>query len=443
MLGHYWITGSSATDIAASVEHAVASGTLEPGAPLPTVRALAGELGVNPNTVGAAYRSLRDRGVVETAGRHGTRVRQRSVATPRAARLVEVPSGVRDVSTGNPAVDLLPPLERALRSGPARPALYDDDDIAEPLARAARERFDGIRIEASHLAVTFGALDAIERVLSACLRPGDAVAVEDPGWGNLLDLVAALGLRVEPVPVDDDGPTVEGAERALSRGARALVLTCRAQNPTGAALSPGRARALRRVLRSRPGVLLVEDDHGAEVAGVAAAPASAAPAPTQRWVHIRSMSKSYGPDLRVAVLTGDADTVTRVRGRLRIGAGWVSHLLQHAAATLWDDPRANARVTKARERYAARRTALVERLAANGVAAHARSGLNVWVPVADETAAITSLLADGWAAAPGARFRIAAPPAVRITVADLSAGDVAPLAEAVARAAIPPMRSSV
>ncbi|WP_181809705.1 GntR family transcriptional regulator, partial [Streptomyces shenzhenensis] len=68
MLGEYPIEGRGAAEIAASVERAVGSGGLEPGQPLPPMRELASRLGVNPNTVAAAYRTLRERGVIETAG---------------------------------------------------------------------------------------------------------------------------------------------------------------------------------------------------------------------------------------------------------------------------------------------------------------------------------------------------------------------------------------
>ena len=95
---------------------------------------------------------------------------------------------------------------------------------------------------AAEITVTGGALDGIERLLAAHLRPGDAVAVEDPGWANLLDLVAALGLRAIGVPVDDEGPTAPGVRAALAAGARALIVTSRAQNPTGAAVSADRRR---------------------------------------------------------------------------------------------------------------------------------------------------------------------------------------------------------
>ena len=75
MAVRYQIEGSTAAGISVSVEYAVTHGTLAPGESLPPVRQLAQDLGVSPNTVAAAYRQLRKRGVVETAGRNGTRVR--------------------------------------------------------------------------------------------------------------------------------------------------------------------------------------------------------------------------------------------------------------------------------------------------------------------------------------------------------------------------------
>jgi DNA-binding transcriptional regulator YhcF (GntR family) len=56
------------------VQDAVKAGTLAAGTKLPTVRALATELGVAPYTVARAYRQLEDLGVIETHGRNGTTV---------------------------------------------------------------------------------------------------------------------------------------------------------------------------------------------------------------------------------------------------------------------------------------------------------------------------------------------------------------------------------
>ncbi|TDC67818.1 aminotransferase class I/II-fold pyridoxal phosphate-dependent enzyme [Streptomyces hainanensis] len=435
MLGEYRIEGRRAAEIFASVERGVSDGALLPGQLLPSLRELADQLGVNPNTVAAAYRSLRDRGVVETAGRRGTRVRARPASSPRDAAAVEVPPGVRDLSQGNPDPALLPPLGPALAAAAERagrsPMLYGGPPMAAELARAARASFDADGVPAGPLVVTSGALDTIERVLQAWLRPGDAVAVEDPGWGSLLDLVAPLGLRPLPVSVDDEGPRPGSVRRALRSGARALIVTSRAQNPTGAAVSAARAAELRAELAEHPDVLLIEDDHGHGIVGLPYHPLVGG---GTRWAVIRSSAKALGPDLRVAVCTGDPVTVDRVQGRLRLGPGWVSHLLQDAVAELW---RARAAADIARG-YDERRAALLRALAAHGVAAHGRSGLNVWVPVPDETAAITRLLRAGWAAAPGARFRIAAPPGMRLTVSPLAAADVEPLAAAVAAAVRPP-----
>jgi DNA-binding transcriptional MocR family regulator len=437
VLGEYRIAGRGASEIAADVERAIGDGRLQPGQALPPLRELAADLGVNPNTVAAAYRTLRDRGVVETAGRRGTRVRPRPASTPREQIHVEVPAGARDLSNGNPDPALLPPLGDALaaaaRRCAKRPTLYGAPAVDPGLAELARRALDADGVPAGPIALTSGSLDAVERVLGAHLRPGDGVAIEDPGWGSLLDVVCALGLHPVPVAVDDEGPRPEHVARALASGARALVVTDRVQNPTGAVISAERAAALRSALAAHPDVLLVEDDHGCGIVDMPLHPLAPA---ARHWALVRSVAKAYGPDLRLAVLTGDPVTVDRVVGRHRLGPGWVSHLLQTTVAHLW---RTDAvRPGEVAAGYAARRDLLVRELALRGVPAHGRSGFNVWVPVPDETGAVTRLLRSGWAVAPGARFRMSSPPGVRVTVSPLRPEEVPRLADDMAAAVRPP-----
>ncbi|MGW6906096.1 aminotransferase class I/II-fold pyridoxal phosphate-dependent enzyme [Streptomyces sp. NPDC054940] len=436
MLGGYRIEGRRAAEIAASVERAVGAGELAPGQLLPPMRELAVELGVNPNTVAAAYRTLRERGVIETAGRRGSRVRPRPATTGREHARVVAPEGVRDVANGNPDPALLPSLAKAFAAAAEQsdrePVLYGADPVEPELARMARAELAADRVPAGPLAVASGSLDAIERVLAAHLKPGDTVAVEDPGWGSLLDMIPALGLRTAPVAVDDEGPLVDDVRRALEAGARALIVTCRAQNPTGAAVSATRARALRSALREYPEILLIEDDHGH---GIVDLPLHSLSGTTPTWAFVRSVAKAYGPDLRLAVLTGDPVTVDRVRGRQRLGPGWVSRLQQRAVVRLWADGALDP--TAVAKAYRSRRDLLLTALTERGVEAHGRSGLNIWIPVPDETTTVARLLHSGWAVAPGARFRMSAPPGIRVTIATLGPEEVAPLADAVATAVLP------
>ena len=314
--------------------------------------------------------------------------------------------------------------------------------MSAELADYARAALTADGVPADHLAVTSGALDGIERALTAHLRPGDRVAVEDPGWANLLDLLAALGLSAEPVRVDDDGPLVADMARALRRGVRARGRHHpRAEPDRGGAIRGSRRSAAQSVGRPSPTMCCSSR--------TTTAPASPArrctPWPDRRgrWAFVRSASKAYGPDLRLAVLAGDRRTVERVHGRLRLGPGWVSHLLQDLAVSLWSDDAATRLIRKAEERYAGTRARLCAALAERDVTAHGRSGLNVWIPVPDETVAITRLLNAGWAAAPGTRFRIRTSPGMRITIADLTADEIDPLADAVAEAVHSTGRSSV
>jgi DNA-binding transcriptional MocR family regulator len=426
----YQIAGRTANAISASVEAAVEAGDLPAGAELPSVRALAGDLGVSPATVAAAYRALRSRGVVVSAERRGVRVALRSPLAVRA--LGPLPEGVRDLATGNPDPALLPPLP-PLRSD--APRLYGQAVNLAALTDLARERFRADGVDAGGVAVVSGALDGIERVLGAQLRPGDRVAVEDPGYPGVLDLCRALGLELLPVPVDERGPRPDALTAALAGGAAAVVLTPRAQNPVGAALDDERAEALAGALAASPDPLLLEDDHAGAIAG---APYRTLTPSRRRWAVVRSVSKSLGPDLRVAALAADPATLGRVEGRQRLGPGWVSHLLQGAVAALWADPGVARALEHAAATYAQRRGALIDALAAQGIAATGGSGLNVWVPVPEEATTVRGLLRSGWAVQAGEAYRVGSPPAVRVTVATLQPGEAPRLAVDLAALLRPP-----
>jgi DNA-binding transcriptional MocR family regulator len=435
LVAQYGIRGAGTSAIVTSVETAIREGRLGAGAPLPTVRALADALRVSPTTVAAAYRALRARGLVHAQGRRGTRVSPRPPLPVRA--LAPAPAHLRDLSLGNPDPALLPSLQRPLAALARRSGLYGEPANRPELLALATGQLAAEGLPHDQLAVVGGALDGIERVLQAHLRPGDRIAVEDPGYVAVFDLVGALGLIAEPVAVDDAGPLPDALARALRNGAEAFVVTPRAQNPTGAALDAGRARDLHRVLAQHPRVLVIEDDHAGPVAG---APAVSVCHERERWALVRSVSKSLGPDLRLAVLAGDPTTVARVEGRQSVGTGWVSHLLQDLVVALWSNAGTEAVLRRANEAYAARRDALVRALAAHGVAAHGRSGLNVWVPVPEEAAVVTALAHEGWAVRAGERYRLRSGPAVRVTTAALAPRDADRLAAALVRILRPAAR---
>jgi len=429
VIAQTYISGDNAVNIARSVEAGVAAGRVAAGDLLPPVRTLADSLRVSPATVAAAYRMLQQRGIVAAEGRRGTRVRQASpVASPAPPPL---PRGVRDLASGNPDPELLPDLFEQ--------RLYRDDLNDPRLIALAQKQFAADGVAAKRVAVVSGALDGLERVLRELTRAGDRIAVEDPGFTGVIDLLASLSLVPVPVSVDDDGPIASSLRGAL-RSSRALIVTPRAQNPTGAAITPHRARDLRRVLHELPDVVVIEDDHAGPVAGAKYVTLTAG---RERWAVVRSVSKPLGPDLRVALLAGDAATVARVEGRQTLGIRWVSHVLQRLVIQLWTDRRVQRQLKLVEKTYTQRRHALIAELEAIGIQAHGASGLNVWIPLREESAVVQSLMARGWAVNAGERYRIASGAAIRVTIATLTPDDAKAFAADLAAVLAPGLRHRV
>ncbi len=387
--------------LAHAVSQAIGDGLLVEGAKLPPIREVAATLDLSPSTVATAWRLLGEAGALRTDGRRGSVVARRGRGPTRYRRALRQGASLAlDLSTGMPDEALLPDVRDALsRMGRWwSSGSYLDDPVIDGLVDVLRGDWP---YEAESFMVVDGAMDALEQVSTFVLRYGDRVIVENPSFPPLLDLLDGLGVRVTGVDVHMDGLDLAQLEAALTLRPRALFLQPRAHNPTGVSMSAAHANEVALRLREST-VLVVEDDSAGAIAG-------AEPLSLGRWlpastIHVRSFSKSHGPDLRLAALSAPSALAEQLRERRRVGQGWTSRLLQAVLLDLLTDNGSLGLVARARDTYAARRGALVRALEDEGVSTVGNDGINVWLPVRDETAALIALASRGIGAAAGAPF---------------------------------------
>jgi DNA-binding transcriptional MocR family regulator len=226
---------------------------------------------------------------------------------------------------------------------------------------------------------------------------------------------------------------------ALRTSPAVVLLQPRAHNPTGISMTLDRAKELAYVLyraRTAENAIVLEDDHSGAI--------SSAPVVTfaswmpERVLHVRSFSKSHGPDLRIGALGGPRALVDRVVARRLLGPGWTSRMTQALLFELLTDPVSVGEVERARDTYAARQLGLAGALRRHGLDVDAGDGINTWLRVADERDAIVRLTAAGIRVAPGGPFLVNDPEDgaghVRVTVG-VAGDDVSEIAPALADAA--------
>ena len=403
------LAGKTASEIFDNIRHLVQSGGLQPGEVLPPVRELASQLAVNRNTVAAAYKRLVTSGLAVSQGRNGTAIKARD--TLPALEGGDPTTPLNDISSGNPDPARLPDLPRYLGQIARTPRLYGDAPIEPRLGQWAEAWF------AREIAVPFavnlasGAIDALERLLCALLLPGDGVVVEDPCFLSSINMVRYAGFTPCPVAVDAEGMDPDGLEEALRNGARAVILTPRAHNPTGCSLTETRAHALREVLARYPQVLAIVDDHFALL--------SATP-----W---------HSP----LPASTDVDTSSALRLRLNAGSQWVSHLLQDLTLACLTDEAFIASMTETRRHYRQQNEKLAAALARHGFS-HATpgDGLNFWLPLPAASQPYALRLARaGWLVREGEVFGIRTPShGLRLSLGRLSDAEISRLAADIAQA---------
>jgi GntR family transcriptional regulator/MocR family aminotransferase len=279
-------------DLHRQLRSAIVGGRLQPGLRLPATRELAGALGVSRNTVVAAYDLLLSEGYVSARGRGGTIVadflsapsrRERSRSQPgRDVRLSlawraaapSAPAGAEvgrrfDFSIGVPDWESFPHqvwrrlAARALRGVPRMGASYGEPEGRAALRHAIAGHISfarAIACTAEDIVVTAGAQQAFDLLARILITPGKTiVAVEDPGYESLRNVLAAAGARLVCVPVDGDGLKVD----RLPRNTKVIFVTPSHQYPLGVRLSLARRTALLDFARAHDAVI-VEDDYDGE-----------------------------------------------------------------------------------------------------------------------------------------------------------------------------------
>lgn len=420
------IDGKTANEIFDSIRQHITTGALVAGDTLPPVRDLATVLNVNRNTVAAAYKRLVTTGLALSQGRNGTVIK--GVSSPVALEGGNPDTPLTDLSGGNPAPSRLPDLSHYFAKINKHPRLYGDEVVSPGLKTWATQWMQDVLPGPGEIDITSGAIDAIERLLCAHLLPGDSVAVEDPCFLSSINMLRYAGYSASPVSVDSEGMQPDMLELALQKGARAVIITPRAHNPTGCSLSAIRAARLQEILSRYPQTLVIIDDH---FALLSASPLYPVIAPqTKHWAVICSMSKTLGPDLRLAIVASDPDTSAKLRLRLNAGSQWVSHLLQDLACACLSDENYQRTLVQTQQFYASQQQKLSQALQQQGIELAAGDGLNLWLPLQTHSQSLAFALAKaGWLVREGEVFGINAPShGLRITLSTLDDHDITRLA---------------
>lgn len=394
----------TARGLALAVSSAIAEGALAAGGRLPPIRIVAAAMHISPTSVSSAWSQLAQSGAIVTDGRRGTRIADlgRPVAN-RYQRAMEHHSNFTlDLSTGIPAASLLPNLKQALEqlTTAGTPSSYLDPTTLPELERVLRA---GWPYSVECITVVDGAMDALDLIARSALRLGSSVVVEHPTFPPLVDLLDAVGVQLVGVPMDEHGLSLPHLAEAIRSPVAAVFLQPRAQNPTGISMTPDRAHRIAELLRGGSTLVVEDDSAGAICTTPQLSLGTWIPNQT---VHVRSFSKSHGPDLRLAAIGGPAEVLGQIETRRQLGQGWSSRLLQRILHSLLTDDTVNSEITRARDEYARRRTVIVAELARNGVPVGGTDGFNVWVPVADEMAAVMTMASHGIGVTPGAPFAV-------------------------------------
>jgi DNA-binding transcriptional MocR family regulator len=407
-------SGSLVEAVMRAVRRRIAARALVPGAKLPSIRAMAAEMGVSKSTVVEAYDRLAAEQVIRSRRGSGFFVAGHlpplalAEIGPRLDRVVDplwVSRQVLEAGEGvmMPGCGFLPDnwlagaeLRRALRTvarttPEARLTRYETPHGFAPLRRLLSLRLAERGVEAApdQVILTDSATQAIDLLCRFLLEPGDTVLVDDPCYFNFHALLLAHRVKVVSVPYTASGPDIELFARALAEHRPRLYLTnVGLHNPTGVTIAPVVAHRLLR-LAEQHDLTIIEDDVFADLEPEPSARLAAFDG-LERVVQVGSFSKALTAAARCGFIVAKRD--------------WVEPLLDLKVATLYGVSRLSAELTHAvmtngsyrhhleslRERLSKAMGETMARLKAIGITPWTvpRGGLFLWCKLPDGVDAV-------------------------------------------------------
>ncbi|MDZ4717312.1 MAG: PLP-dependent aminotransferase family protein [Roseiflexaceae bacterium] len=422
------------TQVAQDIQRRIRSGALPPGARLPTIRALALQLGVTRLTVHAAYNELQSGGWIEATVGRGTFVAEGIRPHMSAAelgrevsagglisdmlRMAQLP-GIRSLAMADAAPDLYPQrdfgraVEEALAVGPAMfgyTTPHGDPILRSILADLLVDR--GMHVTSDELVITSGVTQGLAMVAQALAQPGDTAIVEQPTYLGALSVFGSRGLRLIGASMDEHGLVTDELENLiLAHRPRFIYAIPAFQNPTGVCMSAERRTHLL-AIAARHRVPIIEDDIYARVIYEGSAPpALYAEDRSGMVLHLSSFSKVLLPGVRLGYIAAAPQWVGRLIHAKQTSDLCSPPLLQRAMAIFIQRGGLANHLRRALPRYRERRDVLLSAMSRYFPSdlrwTEPRGGFNVWVtlpPFINTTDLYLAGIERGVAFVPGNAF---------------------------------------
>lgn len=348
--------------IALRMAELIASGALQPGQRLPSVRDLAAQNNVSVTTVVQAFATLEEQRLVQPRAKSGYFVapaaRTKAAAWVRKIRREPEPAKASGPTLAEQVATK--PLVSFAGYTPKDKDFFDTDRIRVALSRAARLKRDtlveytsstgtlalrnavalralhlGCALKADDIVITSGCINAVALCLQAVTKPGDLVAIESPTFFGFLDLLESMHLKAMALPTDPrTGVSLPALQLALdTQPIKALLLVPTLSNPLAAVMPLTQKRALARMV-AKYQVPLIEDVVFNDLLATDARRRAVKAYDTEGWVMTcGSFAKTVSPGIRLGWV--DGGRWSRAVGTLkRVQGASTNAVLEHALADL-------------------------------------------------------------------------------------------------------------